>query len=272
MEPKRGGLASGLSRLLNRRLAGLAMALLLLNAATADAEPIGRAPDDHLTLLTEENPPFNHLDPETGQAAGYGSAIVRTIMERAGIPYTIEFGPWSRMIAAARTQRNHCAFSMNLTPERRDQFKWVGPFLKTSWGFFGHAGRAMPDLDLDGVRQYRVAVQRDGSMQKLLTDRGGYTVEPTTFVTAFRMLKGGRVDLVASGDLNALFHAATADVAVEMKLPMGHTLQALGCSLNTDDAVMNRLVSAFAEMRRDGTLSRLAPAAALPPEPAEPTE
>lgn len=128
----------------------------------------------------------------------------------------------------------------------------------------------MPDLD--GVRQYRVAVQRDGSMQKLLTDRGGYTFEPTTFVTAFRMLKGGRVDLVASGDLNAMFHAATADVAVEMKLPMGHTLQALGCSLSTDDAVMNRLVSAFAEMRRDGTLSRLAPAAALPPEPAEATE
>ena len=115
---------------LKAQLLGVVMGAALAPAAVANGE---------LTLTTENYPPFNMLDDDTGRIVGISTDIVRAVMTRAGQSYNMSFLPWQRAFNDALTKSNTCVFSTTETKERLPQFKWVGPLVSNNWILFGRA-------------------------------------------------------------------------------------------------------------------------------------
>ena len=93
-------------------------------------------PDD-MIFLTEEYPPFNYL--ENGVPSGLSVELLRTALERAGIPFSTEdisLMAWSDAYRMAESRNNTGLFSMARTPEREARFKWAGPLMQCPLVFF----------------------------------------------------------------------------------------------------------------------------------------
>jgi polar amino acid transport system substrate-binding protein len=80
-----------------------------------------------LTLTTEEYPPFNMTDAQTGRPAGIAVDKVVEMIHRANEPFTITSYPWARAYQMAVKVDDTCVFSTSRTPERETLFTWIGP-------------------------------------------------------------------------------------------------------------------------------------------------
>jgi polar amino acid transport system substrate-binding protein len=212
-------------------------------------------PQPVLTLLTEENHPLNYTDSKTGEVVGSMTAVVRQAMELAKVSYTIRMLPWSRGMALAQTQADTCIFGINPTDERKPLFVWIGPFLQGGWALFARGDWTHPVADLAAARPFRIAAQSDSAIERYLKNQPGLSVEPTANVNVYRMLKAGRVDLVADGIVAGPMRAAEAGVGVRRVLLIQRTELAMACHPQTDPKAIARLRDALEQMRRTGALN-----------------
>mgnify|MGYP001766187447 FL=1 len=93
-------------------------------------------PED-MVFLTEEYPPFNYL--ENGVPSGLSVELLRTALERAGIPLSTEdisLMAWSDAYRMAESRNNTGLFSIARTPEREELFRWAGPLMQCPLVFF----------------------------------------------------------------------------------------------------------------------------------------
>src|ERR1041385_8131252 len=84
-----------------------------------------------LTLTTEEYPPFNMTDPQTGRPTGVAVDKVVEMIHRANEPFTITSYPWARAYQMALKGDDTCVFSTSRTPERENLFTWIGPLARS---------------------------------------------------------------------------------------------------------------------------------------------
>src|ERR1700761_8052778 len=103
-----------------RRRILLATLLLTLSATSSGTE--------HLTAVTEEFRPMNYT--ENGELRGYTVDIVRELLARANIGYSLASYPWARTYQMAQRQPDVLIFSIVRTPEREKQFRWIAPVAK----------------------------------------------------------------------------------------------------------------------------------------------
>ncbi len=82
----------------NPCMSGALARLRSLLVAGALALPALAAPVQAVTLLTEENPPFNYT--ENGKLTGLVTELVVEAAKRANVPYTIEVLPWGPRVQA----------------------------------------------------------------------------------------------------------------------------------------------------------------------------
>jgi polar amino acid transport system substrate-binding protein len=216
----------------------LASSLLLMSALSSP----GRS-EDSLMLLTEENPPFNFLDSQSGQISGPSVDLVKEIMKQAGISFRIRMMPWRRAFMKAQEEKNTCLFSMNYTPERAPLFKWVRPLYQGGWAFYQ---RADSDVVIAGEQDIkgRVIVGETAAAVSNLNALPGVSVlEVGDELAAYELLMRGRGDLWLVGLLGAsnVLNDASRAATVKMAYNWRPSEVALGCSLATDDALMRKM-------------------------------
>src|SRR5262245_7214082 len=78
-----------------------------------------------LTLVTEENPPFNYT--EQGKVVGLSTEIMSELGKRSGIPLQIKSMPWEQAYIAAQRDKDTCVYSTARLENRERLFTWVGP-------------------------------------------------------------------------------------------------------------------------------------------------
>lgn len=101
-----------------RRIAALVVVATLWPSPRAAAqEPVVR-------IVSEHFPPFSYE--EGGAVRGASTEVVRAVMDKAGLRYTIEIVPWTRAFDAARHERNTFIYSVARTEGRESQLLWVG--------------------------------------------------------------------------------------------------------------------------------------------------
>ena len=83
--------------------------------------------DIFVSVYTEEYPPFNFRDPETGVITGDSTKKVIEVLERAGIRYEIKILPWQRAVRAVKADKNALIYTIVRIPEREDQYRWLLP-------------------------------------------------------------------------------------------------------------------------------------------------
>lgn len=221
-----------------------------------------------LTFVTEEYPPYNYLDPQTGQLKGRAVTLLKTIFEHAGTPFNPEdilFYPWVRGYELAQSKPNTALFSTTRTPARESHFKWVGPIARDRVVLLTWEDQATRLISLED------AIQKRLSITVIREDIGAHALQAADYPaellrpaidnrSALHMLRRGRVDLWAYSDEVARWIATQEGVDVS-RLTAVHTLSEsdLYFAINpaTDQSLVSRLQEALEDVRagqKDGEI------------------
>ena len=215
-----------------------------------------------LTLLTEENPPFNYT--EKGKLVGSGAEIVAEMAQRAKLPAKTEVLPWERAYVRAQAEKETCLFSTARLENRERLFLWVGPIAINVWVVYGPSSFKTPIRSLVDLKPYRIGGVVGDAKPEYLRENG---------VTNIRALPDDRqnpprlslpsddadhIDLWVAGLYGAKELAKSVNVT---DLKPVYTVRELplylACSPQTNPATLKALNDALESLKADGTLKRV---------------
>ena len=184
---------------MNRAFRDRASVALLLSIVLSPLSPARAA--GGLTLLTEENAPFNFT--EGGVLKGIAVDLLVAAMKDSGHAVSaaeIQVVPWARGYDAAQRQPGTMLFSMARTQEREHLFSWAGPIFKAQIGLVAARARDIRVSSPADLRAYTIATVRDGAPEQLLVQAGvpEQSLDRGNGIEAnLKKLLAGRVDMVA---------------------------------------------------------------------------
>ncbi|MEO8306081.1 MAG: transporter substrate-binding domain-containing protein [Betaproteobacteria bacterium] len=241
----------------------LPMPRLLLHAfAALLAGATAAAPASALTLLTEENPPFNYTD--KGKLTGSASDIVSEMATRAGVPVKFEVLPWDLAYVRTQGQREICLFATARLENRERLFLWVGPIATNLWAVFGKGDFAPQIRTLKDLAPYRIGTVlrdakaeflRENGVNELRSVREDAQNPPLLFLPRDNP---DHIDLWITS-LYSGREVARAAKVTDLKLIFIASEQPLflACSPQTDRKVVKALGDALETMKADGTYKRI---------------
>lgn len=195
-------------------------------------------------MLTEQNPPFNYTNHETGAIVGASVELVHEIMRRAGFQYEIRVMPWRRAFNQAQGKANVCVFSMNHTAARAPLFKWVKPLYRGGFVIYTRVDDQrlyQSEADIKGT--VLLARNAEATFEALTTLPGVDILKVESDLEGFQLLARGRGDLLMTGKLISQSILLRAGLQDEYRLAYvwREAAVSIGCSTATDDALMQRL-------------------------------
>jgi len=213
-----------------------------------------------LTLLTEISPPSTCM--RDGTLTGVGVEIVRELQRRVGDSSPIEVLPWARAYAMALAMPDVAIFSTTRTPEREEQFQWVGPILTSEWVLAGIPGRSPAVASLDDARRAgSIGTYKDDARERFLLGEGFSNLDSAPDPnTSLRKLLAGRIDLMATTSLGLKVIANSAgpdDPPVRKVFAFNKVDLYVAFSRNTDSSAVLAWRKALESMKADGTLLRI---------------
>ncbi len=229
----------------------LIFALLLLAGGSHAADSL------QLRLLTEEYPPFNMQTPGK-QITGSATDIVRELMLRSGIRYSIELLPWLRAYNRAVLEPATCVFATTRTDQRESQFKWIGPVGETSWVLFGRSDNPRVLNNLEEARRYRLGGYSGDALAQYLIARNFDVDLATQDEQNIRKLLAGRIDYWATGKYSGSLLLAREKVSnVRAVLTFNTTFLYLACNIGMSDHLVSQLNDTLRKMQKDGTVAKI---------------
>ncbi len=219
-----------------------------------------------LVLSTEDYPPFNMRVNEQARGGsrdeimGISTEIVRAMMDRAQIPYTLGIYPWERAYRMALEQPLHGVFSTTRTEAREPLFRWVGPLVSNDWVMFRRRG-AGPILEsIEEAFQYRIGSYQGDAIEQFLRSENfpQLDVAPNDQLNVNKLLRG-RIDLWATSGAMGPYLASRVGQAdqIESALVFRETQLYLALHLMTPDEWVNRLQTVLDDLRADGTVDAI---------------
>ena len=183
-----------LLRAFSRIVAVIAASFVCLPAlAQPDAAPF-------LAIYTEVRYPADYIQTTDGAElpSSYASELVHALVEKTGLPYTIEVVPWARAVQAIDSEPNVIVYSMTRTPEREPLYHWIGEIRPMNIHLFGLREReAELPTTLQRARDYRIGNLRNDVVDEYLSGEGfPNLVYFRDFSRAISMLQRGRIDLI----------------------------------------------------------------------------
>lgn len=243
-----------------KHLLALALAAgALCSGAAAAALP----PGYKIQLLTENYPPFNMAVGGKNFAReenlrGFAVDVLRETCKRAGIAceMTLRF-PWARVYQMALDNPDHGVFVTVRTPEREQQFKWVGPIGAHAWELLARADSLISLASLEDARQYRVGAYKGDVIAEQLKAKGLPLAEALRDQDNAHKLQKGQIDLWATGDPSGRYLAREEGVTglkTVLRIEGGQLFLAL--NRKTPDEAVQRLQAALDGLRSEGFLDK----------------
>jgi polar amino acid transport system substrate-binding protein len=239
-------------------LAWLACASLAAPARTASEEPAS------VRVVTELLPPYNFQ--EDGAVKGASTAVVRAVLERAGLRYTLEVQPWARALDTALHERNTLIYSIARTEEREKQLVWLGKICDRRLALF--CSKERRDLLGHGLKDVPAAtfavIQGDASLDLLrklgIPAAKLHVMRDARSPTAAAHVLEGRSDFFVSNPLR--FEAGVRGTELEGRFQQHSVLWEgdgyyLAANSGSDAAIVGRVKDAFAALTASGTVKTL---------------
>lgn len=167
-----------------------------------------------LNYLAEDYPPFDYQ--EGGKPTGISIDVLEAIFRNMGVNLTradVRIVPLADGFQQAQGNTSTVFFSIVRSPEREPLYKWAGPFTKSSLVLFAHMSRNITIASPEDLKRYRIGAVKSSIENNLLISQG---VNASRLVPGlvpdelFQMLKGGQIDLWATGDLNGRYEMKKA--------------------------------------------------------------
>ncbi len=238
--------------------------LLLLASAISLPASRAMALESPVRLVTESLPPFSYE--EAGVVKGAATDVVRAVMDKAGLRYSLELLPWRRALDTALREKDVFIYSVARTSEREDELVWIGKIsdrllavycLKERADLLGRPLSELPDASF-------AVVQGDATVEVLRSlgfgDRNLHFVRDATSSLASQHVVAGRSDFVVSNPYR--FQYLVKGTALEGRFKR-HSLipqsggYYLAANRATDPALIARVQKAFLALAANGTLQRI---------------
>lgn len=218
--------------------------------------PLTGLASPQMTLITEENPPFNFT--ENGQLTGATTAVVREIVRRLGGPEQIVVLPWARGYKRLKTEPNVVLFTTARTAEREDLFHWVGPLYVFRLQFYARKNGAPPIDGLEAAKRVgAIGTYKDDFREQLLKSLGFTNLDSSKNpLSNVRKLMSGRVDLWFYDNIGALKLTSTAGIDpgdIEAVFTCQQHFSYIAISKQTAPALVRQWQTTLDEMKADGS-------------------
>jgi polar amino acid transport system substrate-binding protein len=226
------------------------------------AWPIGLVGASTLEAVTEDSS-YSYL--ENGQVVGPATAVVTATLERAGLlDYHLAVYPWARAYDLALAEPNVLIYPLMRTPEREENFKWIGEFEEIKSVLYKLRWRADLNVQqLNDARAWNTGVVRDDVREQYLRDAGfSRLVVSASPMDNFRKLLNGQVDTVPLSPRDARrfceqLGVPFRDLEALLTLDQITAHAYLAFSKQTPDAVVERTTAAFEQLKQEGQVARL---------------
>lgn len=205
---------------------------------------------EQLTFVTEEQPPMNYTDPETGEVTGISTRLVRAMLQKADVGAEFRLMPWRRAFRLALSAPNTCLYTAVRTPEREARFQWVGPLFNSRWAFFQRKGGTFEVNSLEDLKGKVVSLTTGTRQLVPLDDLDGvHVLEVASDRKAISLVYEGRADLWVSGVFIAGANAEGAGMSVPELVFLWHPMElSIACSPATSKAVIAKLNAALHDL------------------------
>ncbi len=209
---------------------------------------------EHLTISTEEYPPYNSRG-ANGQPTGVYMDQLKIIFERTGVDYDATILPWARAIASAESEPMHCVVAAARTPQRENLFKWVSPVHTDRNILVALKERPLDVKNIDDAKAYTIGTQRNDYTEALLKSKGFPRVDLSAdFDKTLSKLAAGRIDMMPMSEsvLKNLVPGQFVEVMVLAWQNLG-----MACNLSVPDSLIGKMQAALDDLIKDGTQRRI---------------
>ncbi len=213
----------------------------------------------HLTLATEEYPPYNMSDGK-GQVGGISTLIVKALLAEAALEHDVAVYPWSRAISMARVQPNTCVYSMSRTPEREAHYKWIGPLVYNDWALFAlsDASPAARPTKLDELIDARIGSYQGDAIVSYLQARGHRVDVAQSDDVNPKKLQMGRIDYWATGRLIGQYRLQQQGIqGIVPVLNFKRSDMYLACNAQMADELVKRLNATLLNLDKQGVIKKI---------------
>lgn len=216
-----------------------------------------------IQVVTEEYPPFNYS--ENGKVFGFCTDVVREVLKRANLDYSIHSYPWSKSYEIAQSQANVLIYSIGRNVEREPLFKWVDVITRTEVYFFKMKSRV--DIKIktfDNIKKYKIGAVRDDFRAQWLMKRGfedQLQLVPDDRQN-MRNLFDRKIDIFPIGELVAYNIAhqegrAFNDLEKAMYIKDMSADLYMAFSNQTPEVVVEKCKKTLFEIKKDGTYDKI---------------
>lgn len=212
---------------------------------------------DILQIYTEAYPPLTFMD-HSGEITGYGSDIVKEIMNVNHDYYRINLSAWSNGYQMALDNPNFCLYTMDRTEIRENLFQWVGPIgANTTW-IYTKKGTSISISSIDEAKNLATIGTVNSWFSTQYMEELGFTnliYESDPEVLAQKLLDGELDAFVCTDitfpDILAQMGYTYADVEPAFSLMSSDFYIAF--SKSTSATIVNQWQTALDKLKQNGT-------------------
>jgi polar amino acid transport system substrate-binding protein len=224
------------------------------------------AAGERLHIYTENYPPYNasvsgeNFAHNREDITGICTDMVKAILARTDYEYVMKMRDWSYAYNWVQDRKNHALFCTARTPDRENQFQWVGPLASIKWTLFAAPDSNITLNSLKDAKSLRIAGYKGDVMSDYLIDQGFNVITNISGSVNARRLTLGQADLwVTDGLVGPLVAKEEYNITgLKPVLVFRETPMYLAFSKNTDPKIVADLQKARDDAARAGELDKIA--------------
>ena len=214
-----------------------------------------------ILFLTENLYPFSYMEPD-GEVHGQSVEVVQELQKRLNCSTRIEVHPWSTSYETALRTPGHAVFSTAKTPEREEQFAWVGPIASFEYVLYARNDSMIILSSLEAARNAGMIAVVDGDARHdFLLNNNFSTIRPfSSDAECLEALVNGSVSLFLGSSATtpeALRMKAISEGAVVPVYSLLTTDLYIAFNRETAPGIVRAYQDALDIMKADGTFSRI---------------
>lgn len=185
--------------------------------------------------------------------------IIDRIMTAAGNPVTTEsyqYIVWARALRQARNEAGIALAGLAKTPDREEQFKWVGPLGTLRLDLWARTSNHIRLSTIQDSKKHTICVVRASAPENILVSQYNFTERDLVRVRSeniqLKMLEAGRVAIAvlpAMGVEKAFARLGLNPGEYEMVWSLAEQDLYLALNKETDDDLMERLQNALDQLK-----------------------
>ncbi|MCB5269863.1 MAG: transporter substrate-binding domain-containing protein [Candidatus Cloacimonetes bacterium] len=216
--------------------------------------------NENMVILTENYPPLSYI--EDGEVTGFGSDVVNAMQAELGTAYPIQMKSWDEAYTTALTEANVLLFTMDRTPERENDFHFIGPLGSNVASFYANSNKIIIPKNLEEARTVAaIGTTTNWFTEQFLLEKGFTNlISKADPLQTIQLLADEEVELAVFTDvtLPELCHEAEVDPqSFTAVLELLSSDYYIAISKKTPSATVQKWQKAFEQIQTNGKLEEL---------------